>query len=117
MALSKNQIKRRREWIAALRSGKYTQGRSRLRTADNRFCCLGVACDLKNPKQWNVGFEGKYLYDFSTGMPPLSVMREFGMRYYSDGIDPREMAGKNDSGKWSFSEIADVIELFTEAGM
>lgn len=31
--------------VAALRSGKYKQGRSYLRVGD-RYCCLGVACDL-----------------------------------------------------------------------
>ena len=41
------------EWVAALRSGKYRQGQSMLRVFDseqeppmNRFCCLGVLCDI-----------------------------------------------------------------------
>lgn len=33
-------------WIDALRSGKYEQGHLRLRTADDKYCCLGVVCDL-----------------------------------------------------------------------
>jgi hypothetical protein len=33
------------QWIAALRSGDYKQGRGWLRT-DNYYCCLGVLCDL-----------------------------------------------------------------------
>ena len=36
----------RNRWIPALRSGEYRQGKSRLRSKDNRYCCLGVACDL-----------------------------------------------------------------------
>lgn len=35
------------EWVAALRSGKYEQGKYTLRTPDNKFCCLGVYCDMK----------------------------------------------------------------------
>lgn len=35
----------RKEWIVALRSGEYKQGRGYLHQED-RFCCLGVACDL-----------------------------------------------------------------------
>ncbi|MGD9670225.1 MAG: hypothetical protein AB7U75_14505 [Hyphomicrobiaceae bacterium] len=31
------------DWIADLRSGKYKQGPSRLRTLTDEFCCLGVA--------------------------------------------------------------------------
>ena len=34
-----------REWVAALRSGKYKQGKGALSTED-RFCCLGVACEI-----------------------------------------------------------------------
>ena len=39
----KPEIKQR--WVAALRSGHYKQGPSALRR-DDRFCCLGVLCDL-----------------------------------------------------------------------
>lgn len=38
------EIKKR--WVAALRSGDYKQGTGALRNADNKFCCLGVLCDL-----------------------------------------------------------------------
>lgn len=34
------------KWLTALRSGKYEQGKQRLQTADGKFCCLGVLCDL-----------------------------------------------------------------------
>jgi hypothetical protein len=33
------------QWVAALRSGEYQQGRSLLRR-EECFCCLGVLCDL-----------------------------------------------------------------------
>jgi hypothetical protein len=33
------------QWLAALRSGGYQQGRRALNSADG-FCCLGVLCDL-----------------------------------------------------------------------
>ena len=33
-------------WVAALRSGEYEQGQHVLHSESNRFCCLGVACDL-----------------------------------------------------------------------
>ncbi len=35
-----------RRWVRALRSGAYQQGSSYMRTADNKYCCLGVAMDL-----------------------------------------------------------------------
>lgn len=40
-----------KEWVDALRSGKYEQGQNRLRTNDC-FCCLGVYCDLIDPHRW-----------------------------------------------------------------
>lgn len=33
------------QWVEALRSDEYRQGRSHLQEGD-RFCCLGVLCDL-----------------------------------------------------------------------
>lgn len=33
-------------WVEALRSGKYQQGTGQLRNEYNRFCCLGVLCNL-----------------------------------------------------------------------
>lgn len=38
-------------WIKALRSGKYKQGKYVLHTDDNKFCCLGVLCDVYNKEQ------------------------------------------------------------------
>jgi hypothetical protein len=34
------------QWITALESGNYEKGTGFLRTATNKFCCLGVLCDL-----------------------------------------------------------------------
>jgi hypothetical protein len=34
------------QWVKALRSGKYSQGRIYLRSSSNQYCCLGVLCDL-----------------------------------------------------------------------
>lgn len=33
-------------WVTALRSGDYEQGTARLNTNDEKFCCLGVLCEL-----------------------------------------------------------------------
>jgi hypothetical protein len=38
-------------WIKALKSGKYKQGKYVLHTDDNKFCCLGVLCDVYNKEQ------------------------------------------------------------------
>lgn len=46
MKYTKMRPKVKKEWIAALRSGDYRQGRGQLRSEDNSFCCLGVLCNL-----------------------------------------------------------------------
>lgn len=51
----------KKKWVKALRSGNYKQAIGSLqrvkahpeeREAKLGFCCLGVACDLVNPKGW-----------------------------------------------------------------
>lgn len=47
---------RKAQWIEALRSGKYKQGRCYLRIPKqdgvDEFCCLGVACDISEVGRW-----------------------------------------------------------------
>ena len=47
--------KARAKWVEALRSGKYQQGRGRLKNEKDQFCCLGVATDLfkRNLGKWD----------------------------------------------------------------
>ena len=42
-----------KRWVEALLSGKYKQGRGCLRSANNGFCCLGVALDVMAPDEWS----------------------------------------------------------------
>jgi hypothetical protein len=94
------------ELIAALRSGKYTQTKSQLRSG-NAFCCLGVACEISKLREWN---ENNYFDEYY--VLPNEVRDYFGfynshggMRDYSLG----SLSELNDKGH-SFAEIADFIE-------
>jgi hypothetical protein len=103
--------KLRKAWVAALRSGKYTQGKHALRPQDEQFCCLGVLCDIVDPKRWSLGgdeynwgfankegaVEEKYLTD--------DVLEAIGL----DTSDIDLLAEANDQGK-PFEEIATMIE-------
>lgn len=40
------------QWVNALRSGKYRQGRRHLCARDNAFCCLGVLADIGLEADW-----------------------------------------------------------------
>lgn len=102
---------RQREWVEALRSGKWRQAKGVLKNGDS-FCCLGVACEISGLGEWKVPEEEdreKYL-GAATVLPEevmdfFSFKDEFGSHENLDSSLTRD----NDSGK-SFSEIADIIE-------
>jgi hypothetical protein len=53
------------KWVAALRSGEYTQGKNSLRNIDDSFCCLGVLCDLyskETGQPWDRGCIRNYAF-------------------------------------------------------
>lgn len=47
-----------KKWLTALRGKKYKQGINRLTTRDDKYCCLGVACDLSIPVLRKIGVNG-----------------------------------------------------------
>jgi hypothetical protein len=40
----------KKQWVEALRSGKYRRGKSLLSPDGKTFCCLGVLCEINNVK-------------------------------------------------------------------
>lgn len=126
----------RKQWVAALRSGKYKQGEGKLRklavdpetcepTGEQQFCCLGVLCDLVEPNQWKKAdssdeewANGRGLDedgDECTNMPRKALQKKLGLDrpVTRSGPTDETIAGKlaemNDDGK-SFAEIANWIE-------
>lgn len=83
------------QWTAALRSGRYKQGKKRLRTSDNTYCCLGVANEELNlgcPSDGSYMFTDQFEYAYLTS-------------------DHQHVLGtKNDSLRWNFNQIADYID-------
>ena len=98
------------KWVDALRSGKYEQGQGRLRTTDNKFCCLGVLCDISGTSSWKKAPAG-FIYDDGFAFPPASV-REWAeldrsnIWFRGESLSVIEL---NDTGA-TFAEIADKIE-------
>lgn len=113
------------EWIHALRSGKYIQGRQTLETVDHKFCCLGVACmvyiDAHNREMDKA--KGDTLYgaviDFDTqpAAPKwLALINDHFMskagRMLTDlNDDGLTEDGEFILGAFTFDEIADLLEL------
>jgi len=107
------------KWVAALRSGKYTQGKSRLKT-DTGFCCLGVLCDIAPMGKWNDS-DNHFIEEDSYQNIFLShtVKDWAGISDVSGYFVTKEnkvihLTNLNDDGT-KFNKIADIIEEHYEA--
>lgn len=94
--------------VAALRSDKYRQGRNWLRQksldgADDCFCCLGVLCDVIDPKGWDLTVRS-HRGMFNT--PPDWLRESVGLTI----TDVTHLIKMNDQGLRSFEDIATYIE-------
>lgn len=118
------------KWVAALRSGEYTQATGYLRTKEG-FCCLGVLCDIVQEDvgmHWIKGTEyglecyrytknNNYIHHSLTlsasGCLPTEVVNLSDLEDYDPviwyGDDGSTLAELNDKGL-TFNEIADIIE-------
>ena len=111
------------EWVRRLRSGDYEQGRGFLRSkgldgTPDRYCCLGVLCEMAEGVGLVERFDsgGEY-YDYGSERQtcglPRPVREWSGVEtplgdFLNDGQSVR-LSSLNDSGL-SFEEIAEVIE-------
>lgn len=102
------------KWIEALRSGKYEQGKSQLRTLNDKYCCLGILCTLRTDGEWKQWCEpdedglaeiGCWEFKGNSEWLDGSYLLEIGMTSEEESA----LADMNDSGK-TFAEIADYIE-------
>lgn len=104
------------QWIDALLSGEFKQGKGRLRTGDS-FCCLGVACAVKDNTKWvqYATEKGEPTYHWEnaeyTHFLPMSLMKELGLT----GEIQDRLVCMNDNGK-TFIEIAKQIKEYAEEG-
>lgn len=85
ITLTEQQIENNMEWLKALRSGEYTQGKEQLYTPvsldgsfEYHYCCLGVACVIQNLKK---DFD-KGMFIFNPGEEPADDDDE---KYYPNG--------------------------------
>lgn len=114
------------QWLAALRSGEYSQGIGVLRRADDTYCCLGVLTDLAVkagvvPEWQQLEFGRQEYYiphetarDIDNALPPHKVREWAGLESQNPHVKvdgkSRTLAGCNDDGDHDFNQIADLIE-------
>lgn len=101
--------------IAALRSGEYKQG-TRSLCANGRYCCMGVAADLavksgegqwlKSPSDSRRAYKREVDIESMKAFPPEPILRKYGLPH----DDAWSFVHLNDSGNYSFAQIADVME-------
>lgn len=137
--LPKLDPEKKARWLNALRSEEYKQGREQLRSPGDKFCCLGVVCDLylkdTGQGEWQQEEDARYRGDYtfhvtdadrSWSSLPVAVVRWLGLPVPDDytsaemiplsdlrviGKDgrPVPVSNLNDEGR-TFAEIADLIE-------
>ena len=103
----------KKRWIEALRSGKYKQGKKRLKTLEENYCCLGVLCDIVKDElgiEWHESNE-YYVISGNAGVLPNDVIDYTGLLSTTlPGNPNRCLEGLNDLYGYTFEQIADVIE-------
>lgn len=104
-------------WVAALRSGEYAQGAGELRSYNDKFCCLGVLCDIRDNNEWMsacesqnapYGYKSSDCFDYPPQLIADWAQLDWHVQVEINGnVD--SLAEHNDSGR-TFAEIADAIE-------
>ncbi len=99
-------------WTKALRSGQYKQGRLALRSFDDKYCCLGVLCDIGDRKAWKSRALQclDYFYVAPNGRENTYNVREMLDVIGLDSEAHSVLTDMNDEGRKSFAEIADWID-------
>ena len=110
--LTQEQKERTLRWAEALEFGEYKQTTGRLRQG-NRYCCLGVACDLSYLNKWTID----NFYGGKLGSLPINVMEFYGLPSPFGFIDPETsctLDRLNDFNQYTFPQIAQVIRKWVE---
>jgi hypothetical protein len=114
------------KWVAALRGGKYQQGKLQLRDGD-RFCCLGVLCEVMGLERQDDGYvtpdgayyEGMLRYARTHGphkdlRDSLGLSVSIATNEYTNTPFDFYLMHLNDQDNKSFAQIADVIEEYRD---
>jgi len=118
------------EWIQALESGEYKQGKHKLKKKvgdEVCYCCLGVAAELQdkleqlNSEVWVIKQDATEL--FLSSCLSNSVKKELGLKhpmgladkkFIVNGYEADALYSANDSGMATFKQIAEVLRAKPE---
>ena len=107
-------IEWKKKWLKALRRGKYKQGRLALRRRSNggyEYCCLGVLCNIVDPKAWRQ-WEETFTHNRESYIHlSTKVMKIVGLGSNDPMLTkPVSCMIANDMRKMTFKQIADLIQ-------
>lgn len=108
--------KQKDKWLAALRGGRFKQGRDMLMNEYNEYCCLGVlkrTCNFGNrdPESYGDSFLFKFHEETAEDFAGLEGV----LAYLNDGIEIPQNTNNLELQPFapqSFIYIADFIEKF-----
>ena len=97
----------KKKWVGALRSGKFLQGKEKLKSEDGYFCCLGVLTHLCRKGEWT---EAQGAEDFLEN----DVMDWARLETENPEIQVEDrkilISELNDNHDYDFETLADLIE-------
>lgn len=103
----------KKDWVAALRSGKYEQGTGELYNVDhNRFCCIGVAAVVAGINRSELTIAG-YLDGSGPSGLDQKELEKTPLALRGDNFDNpivSILTKMNDDYHNTFDQIADYIE-------
>lgn len=135
--LSEEQKQRCWDWITALKSGDYVQAKTQLKVTTERFCCLGVACDVAakvGVGKWSGRDEDIFIpsgRDWTEGASsalPLDMVTHYGLEHQT-GFDVSghfkeggrtcqySLSNLNDFSVATFLDIALILETALAGGL
>jgi hypothetical protein len=79
----------KQRWLDALRSKKYRQGKEHAAHAEDRFCCLGVLCDVIAPKRWKFS-EALWSFNGSIALLPRTIAERVRLGEPRGGLSRRD---------------------------
>lgn len=112
----------KKKWVRALRSGNYQQGKNNLHVTngesgeDDKFCCLGVLCEVAGVKGEPDEYDAIVYYDGRDDMLSDVLLEWLELDDEDQDIlaaanDAGDIGGAGPSEAWTFEEIADYIEI------
>lgn len=107
----------KKDWVEALRSGEYQQGRQALCSGSEdgllgvSWCCIGVGADVGLDLEWEetrIGVWALVLHD--GGRSTTSLIQHELDALGLTASDQRALISMNDASRRTFGQIADWIE-------